>query len=299
MGAMATIADAADWRVVQMSGKVHVQQGPVRLASLSAGLVLKNGAVVVTEKNGRALLVRGEQTMIVAPNSMVTLPADSGRFTRILEQIGQVEYNVDHRQTRHFSVETPYMAAVVKGTRFKVRVYKGGASVSVLRGRVEVTSLKTGEKVDVLAGQKAVVSKAAGLTVDGTGKIQPIKQGKSFKQGKSLKQGKSARQAQTREAKADSSSVGVGTNSGVSASVGGSTTASVNANAGGKTVSASVGGGTTASVNADAGGNTVSASAGGDTTASVSVNAGGKTVSASVGGGGVSVSVGGLSIGTR
>ena len=88
---------------------------------------------------------------------------------------------------------------MVKGTRFKVRVYKGGASVTVLRGRVEVTSLKTGEKVDVLAGQKAVVSKAAGLTVDGTGKIQPIKQGKS------LKQGKSARQAQTREAKADSS----------------------------------------------------------------------------------------------
>jgi hypothetical protein len=298
MGAMATIADAADWRVVQMSGKVHVQQGPVRLASLSAGLVLKNGAVVVTEKNGRALLVRGEQTMIVAPNSKVTLPADSGRFTKIIEQIGQVEYNVDHRQTRHFSVETPYLAAVVKGTRFKVRVYKGGASVSVLRGRVEVTSLKTGEKVDVLAGQKAV-STAAGLTVDGTGKIQPIKQGRSIKQGKSLKQGKSARQAQTREAKADSSSVGVGTKNGVSASVGGSTTASVNANAGGKTVSASVGGGTTASVNADAGGNTVSASVGGDTTASVSVNAGGKTVSASVGGGGVSVSVGGLSIGTR
>ena len=171
MGAMVTIADAADWRVVQMSGKVHVQQGPVRLASLSAGLVLKNGAVVVTEKNGRALLVRGEQTMIVAPNSMVTLPADSGRFTKIPRQIGQVEYNVDHRQTRHFSVETPYLAAVVKGTRFKVRVYKGGASVSVLRGRVEVTSLKTGEKVDVLAGQKAVVSKAAGLTVDGTGNM--------------------------------------------------------------------------------------------------------------------------------
>ena len=52
-----------------MSGQVYVQQGPVRLASLSAGLVLKDEAIIVTKKNGRALLVRGEQTMIVAPNS--------------------------------------------------------------------------------------------------------------------------------------------------------------------------------------------------------------------------------------
>jgi hypothetical protein len=252
-----------------MSGQVYVRQGPLQLASLSSGLVLENGAVVVTKNNGRALLVRGEQTMIVAPNSMVTLPADKGTFTRILEGIGQVEYNIDHRQVRHFSVETPYLAAVVKGTRFKVRVYKGGASVSVLRGRVEVTNLKTGEKVDVLAGQKAAVSSAGGLTVDGTGKFQPIKQGRSMKQGKSARQ-------DTREAKADSSSVGVGTNSGVSAGIGGGTAASVSANAGG-TVSASVGGGTTASVSANAGG----------------------TVSVGADRGGVSVSVGGLSVGIR
>ena len=275
MVTMVTVADAADWRVARMSGQVYLKQGPVRLASLSTGLVLENGAVVVTQKNGRALLVRGEQTMIVAPNSIVTLPADSDRFTRILERIGEVEYNVDHRQVRHFEVETPYLAAVVKGTRFKVRVYDRGASVSVLRGRVEVTSLKTGEKVDVMAGQRAVVSSAGGLAIDGAGKIQPIKQGQPIRQGQPVK-------GQVREAgiKPSSSSLradnGYG---GVSASVDGGSTASVNAHAGG--VSASVG----VSAQADGG--------------SVSADVGGGAVTARADSGGVSVSVGGLSVGTR
>ena len=302
MVTMVTVAGAADWQVAKMSGQVYVQQGPVQLASLSAGLTLDNGAVVVTKKNGRALLVRGQQTMIVSPNSMVTLPADSGRFTRILERIGQVEYNVDHQQRPHFTVETPYLAAVVKGTRFQVRVFKDGASVRVLRGRVEVTDLKSGQKVDVLAGQKAVVSKVGGLAIAGTGMIQPIKQGKPVKQGL------------TRQASAKPSSSSLAADNG-NVSVGSGSTASVSADADGASVSVggssvasagsggvSVGNDSTASVSADADG--ASVSVGGSSVASagsggVSVNVGGGMVSAKANNGGVSVSVGGLSVGLR
>src|SRR5262245_25517292 len=139
VAATMTVADAAEWRIAQMSGQVFVKQGAVQLASLSPDRVLESGSVIVTKKNGRVQLVRGKQTMIISPNSMIALPGDGLFSTRIIEEIGQVEYDVDHRWTYHFSVETPYLAAVVKGTRFQIRVTRSGASVKVLRGRVEVT----------------------------------------------------------------------------------------------------------------------------------------------------------------
>ena len=175
--ALLTVAAAADWKVAQTSGKVFIQQKGVQLVSLSKGGSLKAGSVVVTESNGRVKLVRGDQTMIVSPRSMVTLPAERGGKTRILEGVGLVEYEVDHRQVRHFSVETPYLAAVVKGTKFRVKVYKGGASVAVLRGLVEVTNLQSGERINVLAGQMAFVDSPKGVTITGKGAVQPIKVG--------------------------------------------------------------------------------------------------------------------------
>ena len=146
-------AQAADWRVAQMSGNVFLQHRGVQLASLARGGLLKGGSVVVTDRNGRAKLVRGDQTMIVSPNSMVTLPGSRGGSTKIIEGVGLVEYDVDHRKVRHFSVETPFLAAVVKGTRFKVKVSRSGASVAVLRGMVEVTNLRSGERANILAAR--------------------------------------------------------------------------------------------------------------------------------------------------
>ena len=83
--ALLTVVAAADWKVAQTSGKVFIQQKGVQLVSLSKGGSLKAGSVIVTERNGRVKLVRGDQTMIVSPRSMVTLPADRGGKTRILE----------------------------------------------------------------------------------------------------------------------------------------------------------------------------------------------------------------------
>lgn len=258
---LAGAAFAADWRVAQMSGEVSVRTGPVKLASLSPGGTLKGGAVVVTGRNGRALLVRGKQTMIVSPASAVTLPADAGGYTRILEGAGLVEYDVDHRDVQHFAVQTPYLAAVVKGTRFRVKAQKGGGSVTVIRGRVEVTDLKTGQRVDVLAGQRAVVVLGQGLSIYGAGKIQPI------------------RQVNLRNLLNPASGLIRADAGGVNAQVGGLASASLGAGG----VAASLGGGSIASVSAGGG--------------NIGASVGGGAVSAGVGGGGVSVSVGGISVG--
>ncbi len=76
-------------------------------------------------------------------------------------------------------METPYLAAVVKGTRFNVSVNGRGANVNVMQGRVEVSDFKTGQIALVLPGQTANVlsTGASGLKLSGSGTFNPIAQG--------------------------------------------------------------------------------------------------------------------------
>ena len=60
----------------------------------------------------------------------------------------------------------PFLAAVVKGTRFTVQVGKRDAAVAVDRGLVQVTSFRSGERSELAAGQGARVD-ATGMTVAG------------------------------------------------------------------------------------------------------------------------------------
>jgi hypothetical protein len=86
---------------------------------------------------------------------------------------------VEKRNVEHFEVETPYLAALVKGTQFRVTVKRSGARVDVLRGQVEVSDFKSGKFALVLPGQAAQVSAHGGgdLTLSGSGTLNPIKSG--------------------------------------------------------------------------------------------------------------------------
>src|SRR3546814_7909473 len=57
----------------------------------------------------------------------------------------------------HFGVQTPYLAAVVKGTTFSVTVDGTGASVQVVEGAVEVSTLDGGARDLILPGAIATV----------------------------------------------------------------------------------------------------------------------------------------------
>ena len=131
----------------------------VQEASLTNESALKPGDTIRTGSNGRVLLVRGEASMLIAPNSVIALPAEQkdGLSTTIYEQAGSVIFTAEKRNFKHFQVETPYLAAVVKGTQFRVTLDKRGANVAVLGGQVEVTDFKTGQNALVLPGQAARV----------------------------------------------------------------------------------------------------------------------------------------------
>jgi hypothetical protein len=93
----------------------------------------------------------------------------------VTEWLGKVTVSDNEQATPHFEVDTPYMAAVVKGTVFTAWTKPGVSSgVSVTRGRVEVHDPNAGLHVNVLPGQQASVGSQQPLTLAGSGTLQPI-----------------------------------------------------------------------------------------------------------------------------
>jgi hypothetical protein len=162
-------AAAADWSVSQMSGQVTITVAGAQPIALRRDAVLPSGGVLRTGAASRALLVRNAETISVGPNAAIAVPpgGNNPEFTTILQNGGLVAFNVDKRNVQHFSVETPYLAAVVKGTEFSVEVAPDSATVRVTRGVVEVTALARGYVISLTAGQAAIVRADGTLAVSG------------------------------------------------------------------------------------------------------------------------------------
>jgi hypothetical protein len=183
--AMASNAFAADdgaWTVGKSSGEVWLTSSGAQPASLKQEELLKPGDTVRTGRNGRVLLRRGEETMLISPNSVVGMPAENkeGLSTTIVQQAGSILLEVEKRNVKHFEVETPYLAAVVKGTQFRVTINASSTSVDVIRGQVEVADFRSGQIAQVMPGQHATTftQGKVGLSLSGSGTFNPIEQGK-------------------------------------------------------------------------------------------------------------------------
>jgi hypothetical protein len=184
LGAASSAVAAEDgaWSVSKSSGEVWMATTGAQQVSLRQEGILKPGDTIRTGRNGRVLLVRGEETILVSPNSVIGLPTEKkeGLSTTIVQQAGSILLEVEKRNVKHFEVETPYLAAVVKGTHFSVTVNAGSTSVHVLRGQVEVADFKSGQIAQVMPGQVATAFAhgKAGLSLSGSGAFNPIEQGK-------------------------------------------------------------------------------------------------------------------------
>ncbi len=175
-------ADGEPWLVSKSSGEVWVTSPGAAQVSLGREDALKPGDTIRTGPNGRVRLTRGEETMMIAPNSEVGLPSEAkdGMATTILQRAGSILLDVEKRNVQHFEVETPYLAAVVKGTQFSVTINGRSTKVEVSRGQVEVSDFRTGQIAQVMPGQAATsfAHGKAGLSLSGTGAFNPIEQGR-------------------------------------------------------------------------------------------------------------------------
>ena len=136
-------AQSVPWRVTEAAGQVEVRRGAQAVAA-RRGATVAPGDVVSTGANGRAVLVRGRDFVIVSPSTQLRVPGaqerGGSRHVRMLQASGRAQYRIERRATPHFGVRTPHLVALVKGTVFDVTVSEDGATVSVSEGRVEVTT---------------------------------------------------------------------------------------------------------------------------------------------------------------
>lgn len=150
--------------LVQAVGEVSVAAPGAQPAAVKPSTPLPDGATVRTGPSGRAVLLRGRETIVMSPSSAITLPAGATRdFTKVRQQSGTLLFKIGKKPEAHFEVDTPYLAAVVKGTTFTVKVASAGASVHVLEGAVEVATADRKSSFLTRAGQiSSVFAKAAG-----------------------------------------------------------------------------------------------------------------------------------------
>jgi hypothetical protein len=169
---------AWEWLVQKTSGDAVYSSGTAALA-LKQGLLLDRGTKVRTGINGKVLLVRGVESVFIGPSTVASIAAEPtpGMKTTVLLQRGKVSLDVRKKAAPHFSVETPFMVAVVKGTKFTVSVGSRSSEVFVSEGRVEVRAFKSGDTVNVSSGQSARVNAQGKVEITSAGTRAPITKG--------------------------------------------------------------------------------------------------------------------------
>jgi hypothetical protein len=163
---------SAGWRVDGVSGDAAVRRGSLPAAQLAVGQVISIGSEVQTGPGAIVFLSRNGDRLVIQPNSRMRIaePEPGGVFDHFMQSLGNVFYDVEPRRNRSFGVSAPYVAAVVKGTKFLVTVEAEKNSVRVDEGRVLVTSEDGASSVLVDAGHLATVEPAwAGIRVTDSG----------------------------------------------------------------------------------------------------------------------------------
>ena len=179
--AAASPAFADDWTVIKLHGPVQSLAADAtwsnqHWADLKRGDIVPGDTPVRTLTDGHVDLQRGAEVVSLGAMTRIRIHDKSDvRYTTVHQDFGSVEVEAQVENFVHFSVETPYLAAVVKGTHFIVNSSNAsGASVTVDRGMVGVQSKVTQRSTTVTVGQTASVAPRADMTVSGTGPLPAI-----------------------------------------------------------------------------------------------------------------------------
>ncbi len=171
---MSAAAMADDWVAMRLRGQV-VQLLDNAWQPLHRGDVVPDSRVVRTLASGHVDFMRGQETVALGPDTQIQIFDKPGTkpFTTVKEYFGAVSVEAEVENVQHFAVDTPYLAAVVKGTKFVVISGKDGASVSVHRGHVAVDDKASHRHVTIAVGETASVSSGSPGTLTVSGGATP------------------------------------------------------------------------------------------------------------------------------
>ena len=156
----ATVAAAQGWVVDKITQPAEYTLDASTWHELRAGMEVPNQSWIRTGRRGRLILRRELEMIQFKSNTVASIASrvEGGLLrTHVQQKLGFILLDVETRAAKHTSVETPFLAAVVKGTRFSVDVHRRGAELRVERGVVEATDLAGGERIDVHSGQRVSV----------------------------------------------------------------------------------------------------------------------------------------------
>ncbi|WP_438725932.1 FecR family protein [Parasphingorhabdus sp. DH2-15] len=164
-------AQSSSWTVSESQGEVSILKDGISKVAVK-GIKLSAGESIKTGANGRAVITRGQQYVVVSRNSHIKVAPQKTKslLTQFIQYFGNAMFKVDKRKDQHFAVETPYMAAVVKGTTFNVSVSPEGATVQVTEGAVEVATLDGGATQLLLPGDIGLVERNNPFSLDVRGR---------------------------------------------------------------------------------------------------------------------------------
>ncbi|HAH10812.1 MAG TPA: hypothetical protein DCL48_12005, partial [Alphaproteobacteria bacterium] len=152
-------AQMPQWTVVQAQGSVHVESPGLSRIAVRPNERLVPGSTVTTGPNGHSILTNGESAVQLRPNTRLVLPSSfQGERTILRQDFGSALFKVNKRPNAHFEVNTPHLAAVVKGTTFGVTLTAMEGTVEVDGGLVEVWSTDRTERVLAAAGRRVKMS---------------------------------------------------------------------------------------------------------------------------------------------
>lgn len=167
------------WRLDRMSGDVTVTDGTGKPYAIGPGFVVRPGDRVVTGANGRALLSRGADSIVMSLNAAIEIPLTEkeGETPTVVQRQGSATFDVEKLGVPRFIVETPQLGAVVKGTNFTVEVQEAQTAVSVAEGVVQVQDYASGDMADIRSRQSArsAAPGSSGLALDGDGPLPMIR----------------------------------------------------------------------------------------------------------------------------
>jgi len=172
----AALAD--DWLAAQLRGDVFVSVDN-HWQPLKRGGIVPDSEMIRTMASGHATFTRGQETVDVGPNTQLQI-LDKGHakpFTTVKQYFGTISVEAQVENVQHFAVDTPFLAAVVKGTRFTVTSGKTGSSVSVQRGHVQVEDFHNHTRTLLSVGQMATVDRVktqGQIAVGGSGELPPV-----------------------------------------------------------------------------------------------------------------------------
>lgn len=131
------------WHVSGLSGEAGTRLGSASFEALAIGDIVPVDSEIRTGRSGVVFLSRRGDRIVIEPKSHLRIaePKAGGLLTQFIQTLGNVFYDVEPRSSRSFGVQGPYLAAVVKGTRFLVTIDRDRNSVRVDEGRVLVESL--------------------------------------------------------------------------------------------------------------------------------------------------------------